>query len=224
MRYDTLIIEPIRDMLVRVTSFIPTLFITLGILVVGWVVAKFIRKYFTQFLHAVGFDALSDTIGLTKFMKTSGIKRKPSDLIGCMTYWVVMTMVLITTVKSFGLSMVTILVDKIISYIPSVFSGVLILIVGMLLARLVSALVYVVAKNTDMPSPLTLSRLTKLAIMGYVGIIFLREIGFVSLFTDANFTIITGGIVFALALAFALAGKDMAAKYLDVLNVRKSHK
>ena len=132
-------------------------------------------------------------------------------------------MVLLTTVKSFGLTVVADLTDKVIGYIPSVFTGVLVLIVGMLMARLVSALVYVIAKNTDMPSPLTLSRLSKLAIMAYVGIIFLKEIGFVSLFADANYTIITAGIVFALALAFGLAGKDIAARYLDVFNVRKPH-
>ena len=223
MRYDTLIIEPIKDMMVRVTGFIPTLFIALGLLIVGWVIAKFIRKYFTQLLHTLGFDTLTDHIGFTKFLKAGGIKRKPSDLVGCITYWVLMVMVLTTTVKSFGLVIVADLIDKVLGYIPSVFSGVLVLIVGMLIARLVSVLVYVTAKTTDMPSPLTLSRLTKLAIMAYAGIIFLKEIGFVSLFADANFTVITYGIVFALSLAFGLAGRDMAAKYLDVLNIRKSH-
>ena len=223
MRYDALIIEPIRDMMVKVTGFIPTLFIALGILIVGWAIAKFIRKYFTYLLHTVGFDTLTDKVGFTKFLRAGGIKRKPSDLLGCIAYWVIMVMVLITTVKSFGLTIVAGLIDKVIGYIPSVFSGVLVLIVGMLVARLVSVLVYVTAKTTDMPSPLTLSRLTKLAIMAYVTIIFLKEIGFVSLFADTNFTVITYGIVFALSLAFGLAGKDMAAKYLDVLNIRKSH-
>jgi hypothetical protein len=223
MNYNTLFLDPIKEMMHKFLGFLPTLFTALVILVVGWIAAKLIRKYLTQLLHMVGFDSISDTVGLSRFLKVGGIKRKPSDLVGCITYWVFMVMVLITTVKSFGLTVVGDLTDTVIGYIPSVFTGVLILIVGMLIARLVSALVYVTAKNTDMPSPLTLSRLTKIAIMAYVGIIFLKEIGLISVFTDASYTTITYGIVFALSLAFGLAGKDIAAKYLDVFNVKKTH-
>lgn len=223
MNYTMLFIDPIKEMLHKFFGFLPTLFTALVILVVGWIVAKLVRKYLTQLLHMIGFDTISDAIGLGKFLKAGGIKRKPSDLVGCITYWVFMVMVLITTVKSFGLTAVADLTDTVLGYVPSVFTGVLVLIVGMLIARLVSVLVYVTAKNTDMPSPLTLSRLTKLAIMAYVGIIFLKEIGLISLFMDANYTTISYGIVFALSLAFGLAGKDVAAKYLDVFNVKKEH-
>ena len=223
MRYDILVIDPIKEMIGRVANFITTLLIALGILIIGWYAAKLIRHFTTLVLHKVGFDTLSDKVGLTKFLKVGGIKRTPSDLTGCITYWVLMVMVLITTVKSFGLVAVADLIDKVLGYIPSVFTGVLVLIVGMLIARMVSVLVYVTAKNTDMPSALTISRLTKIAIMAYVGIIFLREVGFMSLFADTNLTIVTAGFVFALALAFGLAGKDIATKYLDVFNVRKEH-
>ena len=223
MIYDTLIFDPLKEMLQRVAGFVPTLFIALGILIVGWVIVKMFSKFLTQILHKIGFDALTDSIGLTKFLKAGGIRRKPSDLLGCITYWVLMVIVLTMTVKSFGLVIVSNLIDKVIGYIPNVFSGVLVLIVGMLLARLVSVLVYVTAKNTDMPSPLILSRLTKFVIMAYVAIMFLKEIGFVALFTDGNFTVITYGIVFALSLAFGLAGRDIAARYLDVINLKKPH-
>ncbi len=223
MRYDTLIIEPLREMLVRVAGFIPTLFIALGILIVGWGVVKIFSNLFTRFLHRIGFDTLIDSIGLTKFLRTGGLKHKPSELLGCITYSILMVMVLIMTVKSFGLTVVSELVDTILAYIPNVVSGVVTLIIGMVIARFVSALVYITAKNTDMPSPATLSRLSKLAIMAYVVILFLKQIGFVSLFVDGNFTVMTTGIVFALSLAFGLAGKDVAGRYLDVFNIKKAH-
>ena len=223
MRYDVLIIDPLREMLVRVASFIPTLFIAFFILIVGWGIVKVFTRLLTRVLHKIGFDTLTDTVGLTKFLRTGGIKHKTSDLIGCVAYTVLMVMVLIMSVKSLGLTVVTELIDTILGYIPSVISGVVTLIIGMVIARFVSAIVYIGAKGTDMPSPATLSRLSKLAIMAYVVIVFLKQIGFVALFVDTNFSVFTTGIIFALALAFGLAGKDVAARYLDVFK-KTAHK
>jgi hypothetical protein len=225
MRYDTLIVDPFKDMMVQVTSFIPTLVIALGIFIIGWVVFKTVRVLLTKVLTTIGFDYVADKLGISSFLRTGGLRHKPSELISCLTYWVGMVMVLIMAVKSLGLVFASDLVDSVLSYVPSVISGVLVLIVGMLMARFVSIVVYVTAKNTDMPAPATLSRLSKLAIMVYVTIIFLREIGFESLFTDTNYNLLFVGLIFSLALAFGLAGKDVAAKYLDVFKAKKvSHK
>lgn len=217
MRYETLIIEPLRTMTSQVVSFIPTLFISLGILIFGWVVARVITKLFVKLLRTIEFDKISDTVGLTNILKNGGIKEKTSTLVGCVAYWVMMVMVLIMTVRAFGLPLADNFLDTLFSYIPSVVLGTLTLIIGMLIANVVSTIVYVTAKNTDMPASDTLKHLTKLAIMAYVAILFLREIGFISLFGGVNHTIFITGIVFALSLAFGLAGKDIAHKYLDVL-------
>ena len=93
----------------------------------------------------------------------------------------------------------------------------MVLIFGMLLAKFVATIVYVTAKSTDMPIPATLARLSKYAIVVFVTILYLKEIGFVDLFVGANYTIFMAGVIFSLALAFGLAGKDIASKYLGVL-------
>jgi len=217
MIYEALVVEPIKDMTGQVISFIPTLFISLGILIIGWIATRLVTKLFVKLLRTVEFDHISDKIGLTKILRTGGISEKPSTMVGCVAYWVFMVMVLIMTVKAFGVPLADDFLHKFFTYIPSVVIGSLVLIVGMLLAKVVSTLIYVTAKNTDMPAPETLQHLTKLAIMAYVTIMFLKEVGFVSLFDGVNYTIFITGVVFALALAFGLAGKDVASKYLDVL-------
>ena len=217
MKLDLLILEPITEMMIRVMNFIPTFVIALAILIVGYLVAKTITKFLVSLLRTIGVDKLGGKSGLSKVLKSGGITQKPSNLIGCLAYWTMMVIVLMTTVKAFGLTMATALLDKVLGYIPSIFSGAFVLIIGMLLAKFVSILVYVAAKNTDMPIPDVLSRLSKWAIVVYVSIIYLKEIGFFALFSGAQYSIFMRGIVFAFSLAFGLAGKDIAAKYLDVL-------
>lgn len=218
MKLDILILEPIKEIMMRAMNFIPTFIMALAILAVGYILAKTIAKFLVSFCRTIGIDKVCTKVGITKVLKNGDVKQKPSSLIGCMFYWIMMVGVLITTVKVVGLTMATELLDKVLAYIPSIFSGVFVLIVGMLLAKFVSVLVYVTAKNTDMPIPETLAKLSKLAIIVYVAIIYLKEVGFVALFSGASYSIFISGIVFALALAFGLAGKDVAAKYLSVLN------
>lgn len=217
MKFDLIMLEPIKEIMMRVMNFIPTFVTALAILGVGYVLAKAITKFLVSILRKIGLDKVCTKSGISKVLKNGGITQKPSSLVGCLFYWTMMVGVLITTVKVFGLTMATVLLDNVLAYIPSIFSGVFVLIIGMLLAKFVSVLVYVAAKNTDMPIPDVLARLSKLAIVVYVAIIYLKEIGFMALFGGATYSVFMTGIVFALALAFGLAGKDVAAKYLDVL-------
>ncbi len=227
MDYTTLfnqIVDPLKSMMVGAVSFIPTLLtmlVTLVVLALGCVIAHLVTKGAISFMRVIKIDTFADTLGITKVLKNGGIKQKPSTLIGCMMYWVMMVFVFITTLTSFGLSIVGDYLSTIFAYIPNVVTGVLTLIIGMLVARFISGVVYVTAKNTNMPIPETLRDLSQLAIVVYVAIMYLKQIGFVSLF-ESHFNLFIGGIIFALAIAFGLAGKDIAAKYLSVLD-RKNH-
>jgi len=217
MKFDTLITEPLIEMMVRVANFIPTLLIALGILIIGCMFAHGVQKLITRIFKSIEFDKVSDTMGLTKSLRQGGVHSTPSSVVGCLTYWVLMVMVLILTVKSLGLS-TSGLIDKLLAYIPSVIAGAVYLVIGMLLAKFVATIVYIVAKGTDMPIPKTIAKLTKLSIVVFVAIVYLKEIGFVSLFVGMNYTIFMAGLVFAVALAFGLAGKEVAAKYLHVFD------
>jgi hypothetical protein len=201
-----------------VIAFIPTLFVALAILIIGWVATKMITKLFVTFLRAIEFDKVSDKIGFSNLLKKGAMKEKPSTLMGCLLYWVFMVSVLILTVKALGLPVASGFLDKIFVYIPQVIVATLVLTIGMLVARVISTIVYITAKNTDMPVPETLRQLTKVAIVLYVAIVYLREIGFASIFEGANYPIFMTGLVFALSLAFGLAGKDIAARYLHILD------
>lgn len=226
MEYGTVILNSLIEMKVAVVGFLPTLvnlIIALAILVVGWFVAKLVTKGLIAGLRVIHFDKVLDKMGLSKVLKAGGVKQKPSNMLGCIFYWVLIVTVLMSTVKTLGLTITTDFLDAIFAYIPHVVTGALTLIVGMIVARVVSGLVYFAAKSTEMPIPETLRDLSKMAIVVYVTIMYLKEIGFVSLFEGPHYGTFITGIIFALALAFGLAGKDIAAKYLEVVKKPEHH-
>ena len=221
MNYDATIFTPLHEMLVRVASFIPTLLITFAILIGGWLLTLLVRNIIVDALKVVKFDKLADKLGIAKFLRTGGIKSTPSEAVGCVFYCLLMVMFTIISVKALGIPLASGAIDTILAYVPSVITGAVVLIIGMYVARFVSVLVYMAAKNTDMPGAATLSRLSKWTILAYATILYLREIGFASIFEGANNTIFVTGVVLALALAFGLGGKDVASRYLEVFNKAK---
>lgn len=221
MDYLLSILEPLKGLTLRVAHYIPTLVLAFVVLFAGWLIARGVRKLFDRLFHLIQLDKFAQKAGIAAVLRNGGIRHKVSGLLSCLLYWIVMIFTLMATFKVLGLTVVTHAIDSLVAYIPSVFTGALILIIGMLLAKVISSIIFVTAKNTDMPIPEGLRELSKWAIVIYVTVIYLKEVGFTALFVGMNYTILIGGIVFAAALAFGLAGKDIAHKYLDVFNVGK---
>src|SRR3989338_1239439 len=128
MELDFLMLEPIREIMMRVINFIPTFVTALAILGIGYIITKALTKMLVSFMRTIGVDKVCTKVGITKVLKKGGINDKPSSLIGCLFFWTMMVGLLITTVKVCGLTVATVLLDKVLAYIPSILSGVFVLI------------------------------------------------------------------------------------------------
>ena len=84
--FDAIVFEPLRDMMLRVAHFVPTLLLALAILIVGYVLAHAIEKLLTKVLRMIEFDKVMDKMGLVHILKVGEVKQKPSELIGLLTY------------------------------------------------------------------------------------------------------------------------------------------
>ena len=78
MNYDSLILEPFREMTAIVLSFIPTLLFALGILIVGTFLAHAVQNVVARVFKQIEFDTVSDKMGITKALHNGGIRRTPS--------------------------------------------------------------------------------------------------------------------------------------------------
>ena len=214
---DTFILGSVKDMFTTVTGYLPTLLTVLGILVVGLVTARVTSKLVARLFKEIYFDTVCHHLGLAGVLRKGGIKKTPSEVIGCLLYWVIMIMVLTTSVKVFGLTLVDDMLNRLFSYVPSVIGAVFVLIFGMILGNFISTVVKVVASNTEIPRPDIMGMLTKYAIVIFAVTIFIHEIGLGVLLTGTSINIIFGSVCLALAISFGLGGRDTAARYIDKL-------
>lgn len=211
---NALIITPLRDMMTEVMSIIPTLLSAVFILVVGIILAKMVRDILHRLLTELPVDKFADTVGLSSFLHKGGVKHKFSGLVSSIVYLVLMVMFLIMSVKVLGITVISGVVDSLVSYVPSVISAVIILALGTLGAKIVASFIHVFTSNINVPGTKTLERVTRWAIILYTYKLAIDELGYGFLLEGQLFFVLFTGVVVALSLAFGLGGRDAASRYL----------
>ncbi len=220
--WQSLIITPIREMLTKILGYLPTLLGALIILIVGWIIAKIIKRLIETLLKAIRFDTLADKAGITGILKKGNLKVTASEVVSGLVYWLVIIMVLVMVVNALGLSEASGVLASLFAYVPNVIAALFVLVVAMFLASFVSGIVRTAAGNANLPRPELYAGVSRWAIIIFAVTIALGELGIATLLVTATFNIILGGVCLALALAFGLGGKDAAAKYLDELMKKRS--
>jgi hypothetical protein len=224
IEWKNLVVDPVTQMLTRIMAYLPVLLGALIILIVGWIVAKAIRRLVDWLLKAVRFDTLADKAGISEILRKGDLKITAREVVSSIVYWLIIIMVLVMTVDALGLPKSSDILESLFAYVPKVIAALLVLVVAMFLASFVSGIVRTAAGNANLPKPQILAGICRWAIIIFAVTISLEQLGIAPLLVTATFNIILGGIVLALALAFGLGGKDAAAKYLEELKQKRSGK
>ena len=223
--WQQIIMDPVKSMLEKIAVFIPILFGAIMILLAGWIIAKILSGIVQKALEGLKFNNFSSKIGLSDLLTKGNVALSSSALIAALVYWAIMIVVLAVVVDALGLRVAANLLEKISGYIPNVASAVFVTIVGMFFANLVSGVVKAAAANANLPRVEFLGSLAKGAILVFTTVIVLEELNIASFFVTTTFHVFFAALCLALALAFGLGGKDLAAKILwDFFNKQNMNK
>ena len=220
----SLIVEPVREMLTRMVGYLPTLLGALIILIVGWIIAKTIRGIVNRVLKIIRFEKLADKAGISEILRKGDLKATTCEVLSGLVYWLVIIMVLVMVVNALGMHQASSILESLFTYIPNVIAAIFVLVIGMFLASFVSGIVRTAASNANLPKPDILAGISRWAIIIFAATISLKELGIAPLLVTTTFNIIFGGVCLAVALAFGLGGKDAVAKYLEQLQQKHSEK
>ncbi len=135
------ILAPIQLMLSKILVFLPSLIAAIIILVVGWFIAKIIRRIVTNLLVALGSERFSEKIGLSKVLGKQGL----GGLIGLIVFILVLIPVLIAALQALAIDAVTQpvsnMLNQLLNALPAIFGSALVLIIAYILGKVVGELV-----------------------------------------------------------------------------------
>ena len=198
----------------KIMAFLPELIGAIIIFVVGLIIARLLKKGAVKLLRLVRFDSAGEKTGVKDFLEKGNITKTPSEIVGSLIYWFIMILVIIASFDALGLPIVSDLLNKVFIYIPNVVAAVIILTLGLLFGNLISAVVHTAASNAGLTTAEGLGKAALYAIIIFSGAIALIQLGIGEEIVASAFKIIFGCTALALALAFGLGGKEMAADYL----------
>lgn len=199
----------------KVGRLLPNLLAMVSVIVLGLVVAWALRVIISRVLAAAGFDNLCHRWGFDVALARAGLRCRPSFWLARAAYWVIVFFSLIIGVGALELEAVAGLLSTVFAYIPRVLAALIIVAAAYLVANFLGRAVLLAAVNAQVKS----ARLVSRSVRGFVIVIgstmALVQLGIGKEVVVAAFSIVLGGAVLALALAFGLAGKDMARDFLQ---------
>jgi hypothetical protein len=210
-----LIFESLQNSWYQVAAFTPRLLVALLLLIVGWLIARGAEWITVQLLRKVRVEEAAEHTGLDDFLLRGGVRFTVVTLIGRTIYWGILLMFSLAMFNLLGLTMGEDLMARLVGYVPNVVAGMIVLVFGSLGARFVRGLVEAYLNNVGVKEAGSLGLLVYGALLGFVCILALEQLGIdVSLLSSA-FQLAFGGLCLGLALAFGLGGRAWAESILD---------
>jgi len=198
----------------KIMVFLPMLIGAIVIFVVGLIIAKLVKVGVVKLLRLVRLDTASEKSGLKDFLEKGNITTTSSEIVGSLVYWFIMILAIIASLDALGLPIVSDILNRILVYIPNVVAAIIILLLGFLLGGLLSAVVRTAASNAGFTTAEGLGKTAFYSVVFFSASIALLQLGIGEEIVASAFIIAFGAAALALALAFGLGGKELAAEYL----------
>lgn len=133
--------DGLSDAWSRFATFAPKVVAFLVVLVIGRIVVGFLRRALVKALTRFGFDRAVDRAGLHRAL--SGQNSTPSRTVGKLAHYALMLFLLTLAFSVFGpTNPVSVLLNRLVAYLPKVFVAIAIVVVAGLVARAVRELVH----------------------------------------------------------------------------------
>ena len=205
----------------KVITFLPNLLAMITILIIGFLIAWIIKKLIFRFLKAIQFDKVSEQWGLVEVLSKGGLTYSPASLLSRFFYWVIVLITLIMGINALDVPATQNFIAQFFNYLPHLFAAILILIVGYLIAIFLGQAALIAAVNAQMETARLLGRSVRWFIIILSLTMALYHLGIAEKVIIAAFTIIFGGIVLALSIAFGWGGRELAKDFLERLYRKK---
>jgi hypothetical protein len=208
------LLESLHRAVFKVATLLPGVLALIVALVVsifiGWLLAAILRRI----LLALHFDTRVEQSGLANISDWSSAKT-PTFLATRIVFWLVVIAGLFVGVAAFDASLASGLSPYVVAYISRIVAAVVLLIVGVIVARFLSRSVLINGVNMNLEHARLLSLGVKWLVLVFVTAMVLDHLGIGRSIVDLGFGILFGGIVLALALAVGLGSRDLVSRSLE---------
>lgn len=201
--------QPATSMLNEIMYAIPNIIAAGLILIIAYVVSRFIANLVQDILAGTGVDDIPAKFDLQRFLGST----KVSHVVAVLIVFFTMLFAVSEAANRLGFEQISNLIAMFIAFGANILLGAVILVIGFWLANIVANVV----QRGEYNSSRWLGNLVRVLIMGLVLAMGLRAMGIADSIVNLAFGLTLGAVAVAFALAFGLGGRQPAERVLTDL-------
>lgn len=210
---NNVLINTLNGSVATIISFIPRFLSGFIILLIGIIIATFLRQIVKEGLRIVKFESFLKRYGVPESKETADWSAILSEIVR----WFVIIVFLVPTAQVWGLGKFVDVLNGLLLYLPNVFIAVLLLLVGFVVSKLVYELLIASVRGLSRDSAKSIAMVGRWSVLVFVFLVVLNQLGIAS----DLIRILFGGLVAMIALggglAFGLGGRDAAKDIIEKL-------
>lgn len=194
--------DPAIAALSTIFNYIPNILAALMIIIIGYILAKFIGNIVSRLIEASGLDA--------KLTRLAGLENSNfvlSEVIGKTVEAILIVFFVTESFSTLRLGVLTSIGVKIIAYMPAVLAALLIFAIAFLLANIAFS---TLKKNGHT----TAAVFCKYLIYVVAAFLMLNQLGIAKELVDGTFILLVGALAVAFAVSFGIGGRFFARNVL----------
>ena len=201
--------QPATAMLNEIMLAIPNVVAAALILIIAYVVSRFVGRLVAEIIAGTGVDAIPEKLDLQRFLGQTKI----SCIVGYLIVFFTMLFAVSEASNRLGFEQISHLIAIFIQFGGNILLGAVILVIGFWLANVVANIV----QRGEFNSSRWLGNLVRVLIMGLVIAMGLKSMGIADSIVNLAFGLTLGSVAVAFALAFGLGGRQPAERVLTDL-------
>jgi hypothetical protein len=205
------LLRSLRNSWNEAIAVLPDVLLAVVLLIVGWLIAKLMRRLAIRVLRAAHVDEIAERSGLDDFLVQGGVEHTTVTLIGGAVYWLILAAVFIALLDALGLRTAEVLLARLATFVPNLIVATGILVFGTLLARVIGGLVFSYLSNIGSHAATPIGALARYAVLVFVLFMAAEQLAIQTEVLVSAFQIAFAALCLAAALAFGLGGRDWAA-------------
>jgi len=209
-----ILIDTFRKLLEQLTGFISSFIPAIIVLLVGIFVTKLIRKVLQKGLEKLGIDKLGDKLNEIDMIKKMG-EIKFSQLIPTVLYYYILLIFATLSTAILGMKALTDMVTSLVNLIPKLIVAAIMIFVGIMIADALKNAIVNVCKSLKIESGKLLGSIIFSFCLIIVVIAALKQAGIETSLLESSFNLIIGGVIFAFAIGYGIASKDVLSNMLS---------
>jgi small-conductance mechanosensitive channel len=218
-------IDALRDTLGQAINglikLVPNVFSAVFVVVVGWLLARFIRGMIIRGIHAT--DRFLRKFTSHQASRPPLVEERSITALAALFYWAVILLFLTAATQVLGMGVFSDWLSGIMTHLPGVIAGILILLAGFVFSLMVKDLVTAAATSAHVAYAGLLGQTVQILIFSTAVVVGIDQMGINVTFLIVVVAVTLGTIFGGLALAFGLGARNVVNNLLAAHYVRQTY-